>query len=60
MTLALVSEMDEQGCPRCKTTRYRNPALRLLVNVCGHSLCDNCVELLFVRGSGKAQAALSV
>lgn len=23
-----------------------------MVNVCGHALCDNCVELLFVRGSG--------
>lgn len=23
-----------------------------MVNVCGHALCDNCVELLFVKGSG--------
>ncbi len=23
-----------------------------MVNVCGHALCENCVELLFVRGSG--------
>lgn len=23
-----------------------------MVNVCGHSLCENCVEVLFVRGSG--------
>lgn len=44
--------MEEQQCPRCKTTSYRNPALKLMVNVCGHSLCENCVELLFVRGSG--------
>lgn len=44
--------MEEKGCPRCKTTKYRNPNLKLLVNVCGHSLCENCVELLFVRGSG--------
>lgn len=44
--------MEEQGCPRCKTTKYRNPSLKLLVNVCGHSLCENCVELLFIKGSG--------
>lgn len=42
--------MEEDGCPRCKTTKYRNPSLMLLVNICGHTLCDNCVELLFVKG----------
>ncbi|MED6250929.1 CDK-activating kinase assembly factor MAT1 [Ataeniobius toweri] len=44
--------MDDQGCPRCKTTKYRNPSLKLMVNVCGHTLCENCVEMLFARGSG--------
>nr|XP_022329788.1 CDK-activating kinase assembly factor MAT1-like [Crassostrea virginica] len=44
--------MEDQGCPRCKTTKYRNPSLKLLVNVCGHSLCETCVEALFVKGSG--------
>ncbi|XP_077394694.1 CDK-activating kinase assembly factor MAT1 [Festucalex cinctus] len=43
--------MDDQSCPRCKTTKYRNPSLKLMVNVCGHTLCENCVEMLFVRGS---------
>lgn len=40
-------------CPRCKTTKYRNPQLRLLVNVCGHSLCEKCVETAFANGSTK-------
>ncbi|XP_002735198.1 CDK-activating kinase assembly factor MAT1-like [Saccoglossus kowalevskii] len=44
--------MDDQYCPHCKTTKYRNPSLKLLVNICGHSLCENCVDLLFARGSG--------
>ncbi|XP_055389922.1 CDK-activating kinase assembly factor MAT1 [Condylostylus longicornis] len=44
--------MDEQACPRCKTTKYRNPSLKLMVNVCGHTLCESCVDLLFLKGSG--------
>nr|CAG4641135.1 EOG090X0BPM [Eulimnadia texana] len=39
-------------CPKCKTTKYRNPSLVLMVNVCGHGLCESCVDLLFVTGSG--------
>jgi hypothetical protein len=42
--------MDEQACPRCKTTKYRNPSLRLMVNICGHALCESCVDLLFLKG----------
>ncbi|NXA71774.1 MAT1 factor, partial [Thryothorus ludovicianus] len=44
--------LPDLGCPRCKTTKYRNPSLKLMVNVCGHTLCESCVELLFVRGAG--------
>lgn len=44
--------MDDVTCPKCKTTKYRNPSMRLMVNVCGHGLCESCVELLFVKGSG--------
>lgn len=43
--------MEEQSCPRCKTTKYRNPKLKLLVNVCGHKICDSCVDVLFTRPS---------
>jgi len=42
----------DQVCPRCKTTKYRNPNMKLMVNVCGHNICETCVELLFVKGSG--------
>lgn len=44
--------MDDQVCPRCKTTKYRNPSLKLLVNLCGHTLCESCADLLFLKGSG--------
>lgn len=43
--------MEEQSCPRCKTTSYRNKHLKLLVNVCGHKLCQTCVDVLFTRPS---------
>jgi CDK-activating kinase assembly factor MAT1 len=43
---------EDLKCPHCGTTKYRNPSLKLMVNVCGHGLCENCVELLFVKGSG--------
>nr|CAD7569085.1 unnamed protein product [Timema californicum] len=48
----MCNRMDDQVCPRCKTTKYRNPSLKLMVNVCGHALCDSCVDLLFLKGSG--------
>ncbi len=44
-------QMDDQICPRCKTSKFGNPSLKLLVNVCGHPLCDSCVDILFNRGS---------
>lgn len=40
----------EIECPACKTTKYRNPLMKLMVNVCGHALCDNCVRTLFTKG----------
>jgi len=42
--------MDDAACPKCKSTKYRNPSMKLMVNVCGHGLCESCVELLFVKG----------
>merc|ERR1711862_628076 len=46
-----ITNMDSE-CPVCKTTKYRNPSMQMLVNVCGHGLCSSCVETLFARGSG--------
>ncbi|CAG5098847.1 Oidioi.mRNA.OKI2018_I69.XSR.g16031.t1.cds [Oikopleura dioica] len=40
----------ERTCPRCKTTSYRNPSMKLMVNNCGHSLCESCVNLQYARG----------
>lgn len=40
-----------EECPRCKTTKYSNPQMRLLVNECGHALCESCIDKLFVKGA---------
>lgn len=44
---------DDIACPRCKTTKYRNPELKLLVNICGHALCEKCIDLMFATGAAK-------
>lgn len=44
--------MEELGCPRCRMTKYRNPSLKLMINSCGHPLCEACVDLLFIREQG--------
>ncbi|KAI2806409.1 hypothetical protein RDWZM_006627 [Blomia tropicalis] len=44
---------NETRCPNCGTTKYANANLKMMVNVCGHALCENCVEQLFVKGAAK-------
>ncbi|KAH0830378.1 CDK-activating kinase assembly factor MAT1-domain-containing protein [Lanmaoa asiatica] len=41
--------MDDQ-CPVCKSDRYLNPKLRLLVSVCYHKMCESCIDRLFTLG----------
>lgn len=41
-----------RSCPKCKSSDYNNRYFKLKINECGHSLCENCVESLFVRQSG--------
>jgi len=51
----MVKDSAQQGyeevCPRCRTSNYQNKSLKLLVNECGHDVCEKCVEHLFIRGS---------
>lgn len=44
--------MEDFTCPRCRTSKFQNPSLKMMVNVCGHGLCESCVDLLFLKGSG--------
>ncbi|TFK42760.1 CDK-activating kinase assembly factor MAT1-domain-containing protein [Crucibulum laeve] len=43
------SSMDDQ-CPVCKSDRYLNPKLRLLVSSCYHKMCESCIDRLFTLG----------
>lgn len=42
--------MEDFTCPRCRTSKFQNPSMKMMVNVCGHGLCENCVDLLFLKG----------
>lgn len=44
-------EMTEETCPVCKSDRYLNPNMQLLVSPCYHRVCSTCVERLFAHGS---------
>lgn len=37
-------------CPVCKSDRYLNPKLRLLVSACYHKMCESCIDRLFTLG----------
>ncbi|XP_062520609.1 CDK-activating kinase assembly factor MAT1-like isoform X2 [Corticium candelabrum] len=39
----------EVVCPRCQTSTFQKPQMKLLVNVCGHRLCDTCVDAVFIH-----------
>lgn len=43
------SSMDD-ACPVCKSDRYLNPRLRLLVSQCYHKMCESCIDRLFTLG----------
>lgn len=43
----------EVQCPVCKGTKYRNPQMKLMVNVCGHPQCDACVRMNFIKESAQ-------
>jgi CDK-activating kinase assembly factor MAT1 len=43
------SSADDK-CPQCKTDRYLNPKLRLLVSPCYHKLCESCLDRIFSLG----------
>ncbi|KAK7070750.1 CDK-activating kinase assembly factor MAT1 [Halocaridina rubra] len=53
MTDCYYDSSYEMQCPACKGTKYRNPQMKLMVNVCGHPLCDACVRMYFLKESAQ-------
>ncbi|SCZ96065.1 BZ3500_MvSof-1268-A1-R1_Chr8-1g09981 [Microbotryum saponariae] len=41
---------DKDVCPVCKTDRFLNPRLRLLVSSCYHRMCESCIDRIFTLG----------
>ncbi|KAJ1958418.1 TFIIH/NER complex subunit [Dipsacomyces acuminosporus] len=41
---------DDDVCPVCKSDRYLNKNMKLLVSPCYHKMCESCVERLFNMG----------
>ncbi|KLO10396.1 CDK-activating kinase assembly factor [Schizopora paradoxa] len=48
--LSLLLKSMEDQCPVCKSDRYLNPKLRLLVSACYHKMCESCIDRLFTLG----------
>ncbi|KAI6227964.1 RING-type domain-containing protein [Aphelenchoides besseyi] len=42
-----------RSCPKCKSNEYNNRQLVMMINECGHPLCQNCVENIFARNSNR-------
>lgn len=43
--------MEQESCPVCKSDRYLNPKMLMMVSPCYHKVCDGCVARLFSTGS---------
>ncbi|XP_050419642.1 CDK-activating kinase assembly factor MAT1 [Adelges cooleyi] len=51
--------MEELACVRCMSSKFRNPNLVFSYNICGHSMCSNCIEVAFIKGSGPCPKCLT-
>lgn len=45
------NDEDDEICPVCKSTKYLNPKMNLLVSPCYHRLCETCINRIFTHGS---------
>ncbi|CAE6490887.1 unnamed protein product [Rhizoctonia solani] len=41
---------EDDVCPLCRSDRFLNPKLRLLVSTCYHRMCESCIDRLFTLG----------
>ena len=39
----------EQVCPQCNMSSYQKPLMKLMINECGHKMCENCMNTIFIR-----------
>jgi len=53
VNLALSSKEEEDMCCLCKSSRFFQPDLNLLVGPCLHKLCETCFKNRFAYGNAK-------
>ncbi|KAJ7871474.1 CDK-activating kinase assembly factor [Mycena olivaceomarginata] len=45
-----ITDQDDDQCPVCKSDKYLEKKLRLLVSSCYHKMCESCIDRLFTLG----------
>ncbi|KAI8819725.1 CDK-activating kinase assembly factor MAT1-domain-containing protein [Fimicolochytrium jonesii] len=51
MAAITMATLDGDICPVCKSDRYLNPHMKLLVSPCFHKMCETCINRLFLQGA---------
>uniref|UniRef100_A0A0K0EDW8 MAT1 domain-containing protein n=1 Tax=Strongyloides stercoralis TaxID=6248 RepID=A0A0K0EDW8_STRER len=42
---------DIKICSNCKSQSDLNPSMKMMINICGHPICNYCVETIWARNS---------
>ncbi|KAI9103229.1 CDK-activating kinase assembly factor MAT1-domain-containing protein [Phlyctochytrium arcticum] len=48
--MATIPGIEADTCPVCKSDRYLNPTMKLLVSPCFHKMCETCINRIFLQG----------
>jgi len=46
-----IPSFDNVVCPICKSQKYLNPNMKILVSPCFHKMCESCINRLYTHGA---------